>query len=101
MATLTPGALITADGDYDFDIGANYKSQQTNIVITGTFAGANIDIQEVSQIDSTNDAPITGGSNINAPWTGVIEHDQYSIIRFEVTNATGSTSLRIELKPVK
>jgi len=100
MATLTPGTPITANGDYDFDIGANYGSQASNIVITGTFDGANIAIQEASQFDGgTGDAPVDGLSAITSAWTGKINHDANSVLRFAVTGV-GTTSIKIEPKPI-
>ena len=101
MATLTPGTPITANGDYDFDIGANYKSQASNVVIVGTFDGANIAVMEVAQYDGgTLDAPVTGAQTITAAWTGKIGHDEHSVLRFTVTNV-GTTSIIIEPKPLR
>jgi hypothetical protein len=102
MATLTPGDEITANADYDFDIGLNYKSQASNVVITGTFDGANIAIQEASQYDGgTLDAPVTGAQLITSAWSGKVGHDDHSVLRFAVTGVGGSTSIRIEPKPLR
>jgi hypothetical protein len=102
MATLTPGTPITANADYDFDIGKKYKSQASNIVITGTFDGANIAIQEVAQYDGgTLDAPVTGAETITSAWTGKVGHDEHSVLRFAVTGVGGSTSIVIEPKPLR
>jgi hypothetical protein len=102
MATLTPGTLITGDGDYDYDVGKNGKSQATNVVITGTFDGASIDIQEAAQYDGgTLDAPVTGATAITSAWTGKIGHDSDSVLRFAVSSAGGSTSIAIEPKSVR
>ena len=101
MADLTPGTLITANDDYDWDVGKNGRSEATNVVITGTFDGASIDIQEAAQYDGgTLDAPVTGATAITAAWTGKVGHDSNSVLRFAVTNVGASTSIAIEPKPV-
>jgi hypothetical protein len=102
MATLTPGTAITGNGDYDYDVGKNGKAQAHNVVITGTFDGASIAIQEAAQYDGgTLDAPVKGAEAITAAWTGKVGHDEYSVLRFAVTSAGGSTSIRIEPKPLR
>jgi hypothetical protein len=102
MATLTPGTAITANGDYDYDVRANGKCQSHNVVITGTFDGASIAIQEAAQYDGgTADAPVAGAENIVSAWTGKVGHDEHSVLRFAVTSAGGSTSIVIEPKPLR